>query len=632
MCGISGCWSYRNYQLDGQIFENFSQEIKHRGPDCTEIKSYEKNRIRLGFHRLSIIDLTGASMQPMEHSDTGCVIVFNGEIFNFQEVRKELLALGHVFKSNGDAEVILNGYIEWDEEIVFKLNGMWAFAIWDPRKELFFVSRDRFGVKPVYYSSFDGRFYFSSELKSFPKLRTFSATLNSDYLNGAIAPQSLPSTLLRNVYKLPPGHNLIINSGGFTRMYKWWKTSSHIDNDVDKMDEDSVFHLFSDLLRDSCTLRTRTDTKYSISLSGGLDSSVVTAFTLDKNGDIPSSTKLFTQSFPNSDEDESGYANEVATRFNQSLTDTSVGKFFDQETIIESIYSLEDSSIFPLGMWNHYRSISQNSIPVVLEGHGGDELFCGYPFLIQNYAQRKLSQLRFSEWWQLSAIDRKVRSGNIQMDDNQSVVGLFLRDLTQLKEQSRSFVRRQLGGLFKLNSANLSDETLQFVRARDLAFYQESRNLDALNRLLYYQFHFGSLPSILMNVDKLSMAHGVEVRSPLLDWRIVTLSFSLPEKFKLRDGFSKYLLRRISNELLPANITERTGKKGFAPSLTWFADGLADFGEVIINDPSFVLYKEYELSDFRSLYSKAVERKDWKTVMSLWGDVQLFLLMRKFLN
>lgn len=632
MCGLSGCWSYRNYQLESTIFERFSHEIKHRGPDCTKIESYDNYRLHLGFHRLSIIDLTDASMQPMKHSGTGCVIIFNGEIYNFEDVRRELLELGHVFKSNGDAEVILNGYIEWGEEITFKLNGMWAFTIWDPRENILFISRDRFGVKPIYYGDFDGRFYFSSELKSFPKLNSFSPELNYDYLNGGIAPQSLPSTLLKNVYKLPPGHNMTVNAGGFKRVNKWWKTSNYVNDEVAKLDDHSVFQIFSDLLRDSCALRTRTDTKYSISLSGGLDSSVVTAFTLDKNGTMPSSATLFTQSFPGSEEDESEHANAVASRFNRLLIDTSVGRKFDHEDIFKAIYALEDSSIFPLGMWHHYRAISLNAIPVVLEGHGGDELFCGYPFLIQRYAQRKLRELRFLKWQQLSDIDKSVRSGNIQMENIDSTFDLLLRDLSQIKEQARSAVRKPLERVFGLNSTNLTEETLKFVRERDLAFNEESQNLSSLNKLLYYQFHFGSLPSILLNVDKLSMAHGVEVRSPLLDWRLVALSFSLSEKFKLRDGFSKYLLRRISNELLPSSITSRTGKKGFAPSLTWFENGIADFGEEIINDPSFELYKEVKLTDFRILYRNASRNRDWQTVMNLWGDIQLFLVMKKFFN
>ena len=389
MCGISGCLSISKSVLNPKpVVDSMISSLKHRGPDGCGFYNAKNDTLAFGHTRLSIFDLTEFGQQPMHYRDRFS-ITFNGAIYNFLELKQELTSKGHIFKSKSDTEVILAAFSEWGTDCVHQFNGMWAFAIWDELKKSLFLSRDRFGVKPLYYHFSKGNsFTFASEIHAF-KSSFFDLTLNKEHVLALLHEPNcldpLGFTPYDNLYLLPAGHSLVIDKNLSTcRPFKWWNLT---ENQIDDSDE-SIESEFNRLLEEACEIRLRSDAPLASALSGGLDSSSIFTKVNQTETNVyrfcPGNYRsCFNMAFNNSMDSEHELAELVATHFQQDCNIASV----NTENLWSDLSSLTshfaDFSGTPLTCISPlYNYISSNGIKVSIDGHGGDECLLGYPDMI----------------------------------------------------------------------------------------------------------------------------------------------------------------------------------------------------------------------------------------------------------
>lgn len=399
MCGICGI-IHSNKPVNVDELTTFTNFLTHRGPDDFGI--YIKNNIGLGHRRLSILDVSPAGKNPMiKKFDDGkeLIIVFNGEIFNFIELKKELSSYGYKFNTETDTEVILAAYHKYGKDCLHKFNGMWAFAIYNPQDNSFFISRDRFGIKPLYFCIDGNSFYFSSEIKGFLALSNFSFQFDDDEVKAALSNPVgyeglTPKTIFKNIFKLLPGHNLIIDNRLNIYYEKWW----YLENNLLEVPRNYFEQVeqFKNILFDAVRIRLRSDVNIGTSLSGGVDSSTIACLVqyLSKEKSerqAPDTQSVFAAKFPNSFLDESYFIDYLAQekKFNlKNLIVTSP----TEDDIIKSIFISESiivSSLHPI--IKIYELMRNNNTFVTLDGHGGDELLCGYTFYL-NWPIRQFKQ------------------------------------------------------------------------------------------------------------------------------------------------------------------------------------------------------------------------------------------------
>lgn len=563
MCGIVGIFDMSGAIDQGQL-DRFTDAIAHRGPDGRG--TYIGTKVGLGHRRLAILDLSTAGQCPMCYRLPNGLeywITFNGEIYNFLEIRAELKKQGYVFQTETDTEVILAAYIHWNEDCLNYFNGMWAFAIWSVADEKLFLARDRFGIKPLYYTTYQARLAFASELKAFLALEDFTPQLNEaiipQVLNNAFAYEGLmPDSLMQGVYKLPAGYVMTINRRGQSSLRRWWNTSDHLNLESIPQDYAEQVEHFKVLFEDAVRLRMRSDVPTGTALSGGVDSSAVVCqiadlyqknvHHLDLSRCFAEQHACFVASFPGNLNDETHFAKQVIEHTRSKAHYWTFNNEASVQHLIDSVWSMEDVyGAIAIPIWSLYREMRQNQVFVSLDGHGGDELLGGYNWYLD---------------WPVS----------------------------------------QFG-------ANL-----------------------------YRDFHYTLLPSILRNYDRCSMAHGVEVRMPIMDYRLVTYAFSLPTEAKMGGGFTKRIFRDSMAGSMPDNIRLRRSKMGFnSPMTEWFNSGFIPVIEYIVNHPlwlnspywdgkqlrEFVLYKSY---------TRSWTYEDWNTSLAIWTYMNLVLWQLLFIE
>ena len=577
MCGIVGILSLRETPINKFEIENFKNSLHHRGPDGSGTFITDDRKIGLGHTRLSIIDLTDNSSQPMSYDHGRYHITYNGEIYNFLELKNELKQTGYKFRSSGDTEVILASYKHWGEKCNLKFNGMWSFAIWDNKKKEIFISRDRFGVKPFYYMINKEFFFFASELKSFMHLEKKNKP-NFDnnyliYLSKSFSNQSYltsKNTFLKNVYELPPGHQLKISHDKSVKVEKWWSTIDHLEKPLKKY-EDQV-NRFKEIFYDACKIRMISDVETSTSLSGGLDSSsivhAINGLKNDSNISYPQNT--FILDYQNEKNNETDYA--IAATENLSLTKNIIKVNLDEvspEEIIKIIYHQEDvSGDDGIGPWNIYKSIRKKNIKVSIDGHGGDELLAGY----SGYPRISMKDCKFPQelykWFDLFKIHLKMNE-DVNKDEN-----IFKIFLEFVKKKSKNYLNLNTAKKNNINIFNQDPANYPTIE------FDNMDNFNNLNKELYTDYHYRAMQMNLRKYDKFSMAHGVECRFPFLDWRLATYTFSLDSKIKINKGFTKNILRECMKSNLNKKILKRVKKKGFNPANNLFNDTMSQF----IND------------------------------------------------
>lgn len=544
MCGIFGAIGH----YDEQKLKAGLQAIAHRGPDGFGVWQDDDAHVFLGHRRLSILDLSEAGKQPMMYHNL--VITFNGEIYNYLEVRRVLEGRGHRFVTGTDTEVILHAFQEWGASCVEHFNGMWAFAIWDKEKKSLFLSRDRFGVKPLFYAWTKNGVVFGSEMKALtPVLDAIEISADFFWCRDHIYEyESLEKSLISGIVRFPAGHNGTIQAGEKRiELKRYWNTLEHIENNRDSYEVQ--VEKFRELFFDACRLRMRSDVPIGTALSGGLDSSAVAAAMKYNAGMFqreikPGWQNAFVATFRGTELDETEYA--------QSVVDSlGLRGFFNEidpakgfENLHQALWYFEELYLTsPIPMMEIYRSIKSNGITVSLDGHGADELFSGYGTTLFHAVRD-------------NAFDRKS-----------------IREIIQTYKQMRGVDKSNWDVLVDgfAGRKNLLSFYLKRLLRQDHEGVEIVKRLGHFNGALYQEFHQFILPTLLRNYDRYSMANSVEVRMPFMDYRLVSFCFSIPWTSKLRGGYTKAILRDAIEPFLPAKVVRRKSKTGFATPLTqWF--------------------------------------------------------------
>lgn len=578
MCGICGYISKR----EKPDLDAMTNVMIHRGPDDRGIylKIFDEINIGLGHRRLSIIDLSSAGHQPMANEDETIWIVFNGEIYNFLEIKPVLIDLGHIFKSNSDTEVIIHAYEEWGEKCLEKFNGIFSFAIWDEKKKKLFVARDRLGVKPLYYFCDSDSFVFASEIKSILISKLVEAEVNVEaipyYLTFLWVPG--PQTMFKNIFKLLPGHYLVRQDNKI-EIKQYWDIQS-----IKQLSssEGEIGQRLLGLLRQTIKKELVSDVPLGSFLGGGIDSSIIT--TLMTEVQIKP-VNTFTINFSPNNKKVEGLPLDVT--YSRILKQQLKGKLNYQEIFIQpdfvdllpkAIWHTEEPIADPAIILTYLicRAAKDNGITVMLSGMGGDEVFAGYN---RHIAQKLLYycdklRLRFALVGLKKIVNRTPILNNWP----------FTAALRYLKKIAKHFDlppdQRYVGissWLSKKECLNLlSDKIKRQIHQQNwqdihLEFYNK-HNFDYLDRALYTDLKTFLVDLNLTYTDKMSMAASVEARVPLINPALVEFAFQIPSKLKLRHWTTKGILKKIFQNILPKKIIKR-GKVGFgAPIRSWFND------------------------------------------------------------
>jgi asparagine synthase (glutamine-hydrolysing) len=548
--------------------------LVHRGPDGGGAWRAPVAPIHLAARRLAIVDLPGGS-QPMSSADGELTIVFNGEIYNHRELRQELQKRGHQFQTDhSDTEVLLLAYREWGAAMVGRLNGMWAFALYDRATSRLFCSRDRFGKKPFYYSRFTDGFAFASELTSLCAHPAVDRSVSRRALQKYFAYGYIPAPLsiFENVRKLPAGYSLFVDVRTCEfRIEKYWDFELAPSQTISRNAEEEWGDQICELLDRAVQRRLVADVPIGVFLSGGIDSSAVTAFA---SRHVPSGQlKTFSVGFDEKSFDETEFAKRVSVKFGTDHQMESLSAERARGFVRTCLAGLDepmgDNSILPTYLLSQF---TRRQVTVALGGDGGDELFCGYdPF----------HALRWADWYQ-TLVPRPIHA---------AIKAVFYRMPVSLASMALDFkIKRALRGLDHVRRfwlpvwmAPVSPDALErlFGGPVDLEdLYSEAieqwdncTQRDLLDKTLQFYTKLYLQDDILTKVDRASMMHGLEVRAPFLDIELVDLVRRIPSRYKFRNGTSKYILKRALRGILPQEILHRR-KKGFGtPVGTWFASG-----------------------------------------------------------
>lgn len=729
MCGIVGSWSLDAKDISDKTLEMFTDSLAHRGPDGRGVYRDTEARLALGHRRLAIIDLTETGRQPMTYANGRYTIVHNGEIYNYIELREELKASGHKFRGSSDTEVILAAYAQWGESCQLKFNGMWAFAIWDRAEKTLFLSRDRFGVKPLHYHYDGRRFAFASEMKSFLVFDWFDLRYEPGVVARALGHVSeiegSDQCILSGINRLMGGHSLTLRHGGRPSVSRWWCTLDHIEEPPVGIGKQA--ERLRELFFDACRIRMRSDVPVGGALSGGLDSGSVfcavselmksSALSGNQSG---AAIKAFVATFTGTPQDEREYARRIVRHTGVPALYREIDPLEGLELLDEILYSLEEVFDMASAPWLLYRGMRKESIAVSMDGHGGDELFGGYDFHVEdalrNSIWREPDRSRYKELKTVltrmypsrvrndfpafigpgqinsvviygcgqagrMAIKRAAEQGwkvcyCVDSDEDKwggELDGAEIRSPDALSKKDFDMVivasglgKEEIYG--KLGSMGLKKEK-DYIFFRDIpdikerdgvwpvgAFSPETirhpwlrvdrapyllpvhqrdltalKSMELMNRRLYADFHFTTLPTILRNFDRNSMAHGVEIRSPFMDWRLVCFAFSLPWSAKVGGGFTKRILREAMRGVLPESIRTRATKVGFAsPVLQWVDGPLKPFIMETLTSSGFLDSEIWDGPAIRKIIEQAYDKGDLATIRHFWHCLQTQRLFETF--
>jgi asparagine synthase (glutamine-hydrolysing) len=573
MCGINGILALNGARTPAheaelrQAVESMNAAIAHRGPDGGGV--YSHRALAFGHRRLSIIDLSDNAAQPMFNEDGTVVLVFNGEIYNFVELVPELTRRGHRFRSHSDSEVIIHAYEEWGPECVTRFNGMWAFALYDARRELLLASRDRFGVKPFYYHLSPERFCFSSEIKAVLRAadaRDANAGKVYDYLAYGYKTNNA-ETFFRDVQELAPATNLVIERGKL-KSRKYWTLPDAAAEPRTGVSIDELAGQFRDLLTDAIRLRFRSDVPVAILLSGGLDSTAIARVVEDlaEAGVLDyTSVKAFSAAFPGYHYDES----DIVRRFVEGCRHIKLQQVFpgaDELTgLVESIAYALGEPVFSTTVFAHYRlmrEVHADGTKVVINGQGSDESFAGYDRYYLGYVL-------------LDKLLSKPSEVVPQARAMHSVLGYSYTYI--MKQLAKAVLPRRYASRLrgKYQEGVIPCLAPNFV-ATNYGYLRNGRRISLTPRnfdsYLRDQLEFYGFNQILHYEDHSSMAHSIEIRSPFVDYRLMEFAFSLPSHAKYDRGESKRVIRRALADRLPREVIECRRKIGFAtPFNQWLS-------------------------------------------------------------
>ena len=567
MCGIAGFVG----EGDRSDLIRMTRAIAHRGPDAEGFFEEPAHGVHLGHRRLSIVDLA-CGEQPMRTADGRLTIVFNGEIYNHLELREELQKRGCVFQTDhSDTEVLLHGYREWGDDFVNRLNGMWAFAIWDAEKRRLFVSRDRFGKKPLYWFHRGGAFAFGSELTAVLAHRNAPRGLSRKAMQKFFAYALIPAphSAVEGIWKLPAGHSLILEPGAEPKIRRYWRFE--IDTDESLTNEDALADQLGALLNHAVARRLMSDVPLGVFLSGGIDSTAVAAFASRHVGQ--GNLHTFSIGFTEPSFDESAYAKRAAGHIGTQHKTEILDLDKAVEVLPQIFEKLDepqgDNSLLPTWLLSRF---TRQHVTVALGGDGSDELFAGY----DTFGGLKKAELY------AKLVPRPVHHAIVALASRMPVSHSNLSFDFKIKRGLGGVMYRPpmwnalwLGALKPEEIKELFGEPadVEDIYSEAIETWDSCRQRNLVDRTLQFYTEIYLQDGILAKVDRASMMHGLEARSPFLDIEVANFARKLPHRFKHKDGISKYILKKALEPLLPKDILYRK-KKGFGtPVGAWFRSG-----------------------------------------------------------
>lgn len=627
MCGIVGLIRFDEKKICTKQLQIFTQSLHHRGPDGSNIFTDRDRKVGLGHTRTVTFDTSVNGIQPMSFMDGRYHITFNGDILNFIEIREELKALGYKFKSDTDTEVILAAYSKWGDECQYKFNGDWAFAIWDQYEKKLFISRDRFGEKPLYYLKTDKYFIFASELKAFMSLEKdlrpefdYSFLLWLGYNYGSL------NSFLKNVILLQPGYQINIKENKIIKK-QWWSTIENLI-DVPLKYEDQV-EQFKELFFNSCKLRLRSDVPIGASLSGGIDSSSVCSVTekVQKNSknllrNITKELNVFVCEFSNDGTSEKHFAKDVVLNKNMETNYISLdSSTINPEELNKVQFDTEwiDPDSIPVSMM--FKEIRKKGIRICLDGAGPDDILGG---LWEDPYFALIDEVKFfhnsSRFNDLMKIKNEINNKT----DN-SKYKFILRKIigpTNFSKLTNFYNTVKNGSINNFDKYNLIKKSKDIYPQED-----DLRTLNYFDTRSYKQFHYYNNPWNLVKSDKISMSHGVAARSPFMDVNLVRYIFSLPSHTKIGSGFTKRILRDAMKNLVPKSVLLRKDKRGFNSPENWYGKNLSKYILDNINSSTFLNSNIFNGKKIKKDYENNSKYISSKIVMKY---IQLMNLVKSF--
>lgn len=561
MCGIFGIYFFdKSHPVNNQMVVDATNTMVYRGPD--DCGYFVNRNVGLGHRRLSIIDLS-TGHQPMFNEDEQIATVYNGEIYNYKEIKKELEAKGHIFQTDCDTEVIVHGYEEWGTDCVDKFNGMFAFTVWDNRAKKMWVVRDRLGIKPLYYYSDKKVFVCASEIKAILKTRLVKPELNEKVLDAYFSVGYVPGpeTMFKNINKLMPGHWLMAGNSEI-KEHEYW------DFNIDRFQEpdfDTALQHIRELLSDSVQKRLMSDVPLGAFLSGGLDSSMVVAL---MNEVMSDPVNTFTVGY-NEGESEEKYAKVVADKFktNHNVFYLEPDDFFSSlKTLVKFA---EEPIVEPAAIaLYHIAKLAREKVTVLLSGEGSDEILGGYH--LYQYMAKIDNARKFLPNFILPLL-KSLGAWAPKMKQRKYIDWLTLPLSSRYQGTSSYLTDSQKKVLY---SPDFFDTKSDYLESVFEGYFQRVKKMDSLSQMLYVDTKTWLVDDLLIKADKMTMAASVELRVPFLDHRLVEAAMALPAGYKINSGEGKHILKKIAEPILPREIVYRK-KMGFpVPTKDWFKGGL----------------------------------------------------------
>lgn len=627
MCGIAGILGPTLSQAAARHIERMLTAMAHRGPDGQGLWQDPAGGCSLGHMRLAVIDPEGGH-QPLANEDKTVWIVFNGCIYNYRDLARELRQRGHRLRTHSDTEVIVHAYEEWGEDCVQRFNGMWAFAIWDARQRVLFCSRDRVGIKPFYYVHDGETFALASEIKALLAAGAVDPQVDEAGLRQYLCFQFCldQTTLFKGVRKLPPGHNLVWRPGDAPRIKRFWNIEFTVD---EEHDEDFFVDRLKWLLESAVRLRLVADVELGAHLSGGLDSSTVVSLARLLLGDAP--IKTFTGAFDEGPAfDETSHAKLVSQAAQTEYWEIFLSAPDFAESIAKIIWHMDEPAAGP-GVFPQYwlNKLAHEHVKVVLGGQGGDEIFIGYARYLVAYLEECLKGAiqdtadRADYVVTLGTIIPSLPTleGYIPMLKEFWRKGLFAG---ATKRYFRLMNRLPASrGLLAEDYQNHSQQTFEEYRA----VFEAPGPAAMINRILNFdtQTH---LQALLHVEDRTSMAWGIESRVPLLDYRLVELMVAVPPDIKFKNGRLKHLFRRAVRNLVPEPIVQRRDKMGFpVPLSKWLKGPLREYvGDILLSQRC----RQRGIFNPRALEETLDQEPEFSR--AIWGVLCLELWHRQFID
>jgi len=591
MCGISAIINQNNRPVDAHVIKKMNDLIIHRGPD--DEGYFFDTQFAFGHRRLSILDLSSDGHQPMIYQKR-YVITYNGEIYNYLEIRNKLLTLGYKFHSDTDTEVVLAAYAEWGKDCVQRFNGMWAFAIYDVQEQIIFCSRDRFGVKPFYYTEINGQFIFASEIKQllvFYPVRYVNKFVLMDFLVLGLSEHS-NETFFEGIKALPASHNLTYQLSNHTYVLQRYY-QINFDHSLHTLGEEEAIEDYHNMLHRSIALRLRSDVKIGTCLSGGMDSSTVAGIASkihNKNSKHPFTA--ITASSTDKLNDETYYAKLVAEQSKLSWhTITPRSQDFIKQ--LEKLVRVQEEPFPTPSLFMQYfvfEKAKALGCTVMLDGQGGDETLLGYERYYPSYLLSNSIFSKLKIFW---------NSGENSKLSKRELLAYIIYFLFPLIRKSRlinqySFVKQKY----------MSFVRWQYIEELASAY----RDVKTLQKL---EIESTQLPHLLRYEDRNSMIHSIESRLPFIDYCVLEKILSLPDRYKIKGGWTKFLLRKSAEKYLPQEVIWRKNKIGFeAPSEQWFIENKSYIEQTI---SSSSLLKKITIGELNKLSRKIL----WKLFFRL---------------